>query len=216
MKLIDLTGPIYNGMWTYGEPYPPVKVTEIPAPEWVDYVTYSQHISMGVQSGTYLETSAHMSANGPKLIEIPLQKLYFNAVMIQLPDLKPEQQIEVADLEKTAPEIHPGDSVFIATGWDRKWRDSDFINNCPNFSKDAMDWILDRKPFLVGCDLPRWDSWKNPQQFFIRFFEQGVLLLAPLMNLREIKTSHVQIIALPIKVENTVAAPCRVVALLEK
>ncbi len=214
MKILDLTGPMYDGMWCMGEPYPPVRIEEIPPPEWIEYVTYSQRMSLGVQSGTYLETSAHMFADGPKLHEIPVDRLFFEAVIIQLPEKTPEEQIEAQEIERFAPKIREGDAIFVATGWDTRWREPDFLLGSPNFSRGAMDWILDHKPFLLGSDLPRWDSWKNPQLFFERFFRQGTLLLAPLVNLRALKQERVRIAALPVKLENTVAAPCRVVAML--
>lgn len=48
MRLIDISGPLENGMWGYGDPYPPVEVTEVsPAPS-VEYTTYSQAISMSL------------------------------------------------------------------------------------------------------------------------------------------------------------------------
>lgn len=58
-------------------------------------------------------------------------------------------------------------------------------------------------------------SQKNPQGFFQRFFDMGTLLLAPLHNLDEISVSCGHLVALPMKIEETCAAPARVLLVEE-
>jgi kynurenine formamidase len=70
MKIVDISGPIYSGMWTYGGTYGEVQIDEVPQLEAVEHVTYSWRMAMSVQSGTYLETSLHVDRNGPALIDI--------------------------------------------------------------------------------------------------------------------------------------------------
>ena len=36
MKIIDASGPIYEGMWSYGEPFPDFKLVDIKEPDWVE------------------------------------------------------------------------------------------------------------------------------------------------------------------------------------
>ena len=49
MRIIDISGPIEDGMWSYGEPYPAPQITQIPPPAWLDYPVYSQTVAMAVQ-----------------------------------------------------------------------------------------------------------------------------------------------------------------------
>ena len=121
----------------------------------------------------------------------------------------PRSRIEVEQIVAGAPQINPGDAVIVDTGWGSKWRDGDFIENSPYFSHDAMYWILDRKPFIFAADTARFDSWEEPQQFFERFFAEGVLLLAPVTNLEQVRVQRGHIVALPLKIEQSAAAPCR-------
>lgn len=209
MRIVDITGPIYSGMWRYPDPYPEVKIEEIPVPEWVEYPTYSWSFQLGAQSGTYLETSRHMDCEGPALIEIPASKLFMRPASVIRVDVKPLQPIARSQIVEAAAEIHPGDAIILCTGWGSKWRDPDFIESCPHLSREAMDWLLDREPFLIAADLPRFDSWEDPQLFFERFFDEGVLLLAPLCHCAEIQAGRGHLVALPMKVEETCAAPCR-------
>ena len=66
---------------------------------------------------------------------------------------------------------------------------------------------------LMGADMPRFDSWETPQGFFADFFRKDILLLRPLVNLRAITQSRVQLIALPLKVKGVCGTPCRAVVL---
>ncbi len=209
MRIVDITGPIYDGMWSYPEPYPPVVVEELPIPEWIEYPTYSWSFSLGCQSGTYLETSLHVDRNGPPLVDVPVEDLFMRPAAVIRIGVEPLRRIEVEQLIEAAPQIHPGDAVIVATGWGLRWREPDFVDNCPYFSHDSMYWLLDRKPFVFSADMPRFDSWDDPQEFFGRFFDQGVLLLAPMCNLEQIRVDRGHIVALPMKVEQACAAPCR-------
>ena len=48
------------------------------------------------------------------------------------------------------------------------------------------------------------------------FFEQGVLLLAPLVNLGAVTADRVKLVALPVKIAETCATPCRVLIIEEE
>ncbi|MBV7327169.1 hypothetical protein KFU94_02690 [Chloroflexi bacterium TSY] len=37
MQIIDISGPIEDGMWSYGDPYPAPQIEQIPPPDWLDY-----------------------------------------------------------------------------------------------------------------------------------------------------------------------------------
>ena len=209
MNVVDITGTTYRGMWTYGPPYPDVVVAEIPVPDWITYPTYSWRFELGAQTGTYLETSLHLWRDGPPLISVPLEQLFMReAVVLHVPK-GPDERIEVADLEACAADLRHGDAVFVDTGWDAHWDQEDYVAKCPWFSQAAMYWILDHEPLLMGGDMPRFDSWADPQGFFERFFRQGTLLLAPVVNLGRVTASRCKLVAMPLKVTETCAAPCR-------
>lgn len=210
MRLIDITGPIYQDMWTYGPPYPDVVVEEIPQPDFIEYPTYSWRFELGAQTGTYLETSLHIDRNGPPLVEIPPERLWMLPTAVIKVEVEPLAPISVGMLEAAAPEINEGEVIMVASGWGRNWHNKDFVTSCPYFEGPAMHWILDHNPYMMCGDMPRFDSWDNPQHFFQRFFALGTLLLAPLYNLDEIRASRGKLVVLPMKIEETCAAPARV------
>ncbi len=213
MRVIDITGIIHDGMWTYGPPYPAVKVEEIPIPEWISYPTYSWRFELGGQTGTYLETGLHMKRGRPAVADIPVESLINrDAVVLKVPGKEcSEDAITVADLERCKAEIRAGDAIFVSVGRDRKWREADYVTESPYFERAAMDWLIDRKPFLIGGDWPRFDSWKKPQKFFHRLFDEGILLLGPVVNLTQVTRPRVKLWVLPMKVEASAAVPARAI-----
>jgi arylformamidase len=210
MRITDLTGPIYDGMWTYGPPYPDVVVEEIPQPDFIAHATYSWRFELGAQTGTYLETSLHVDREGPALIEVPMEKLFMFPVAVIKVEAEPLAPISREQLIAAAPEINHGEAILVASGWGRRWHEDDFVTNCPYFEAEAMNWILDHEPWLMAGDQPRFDSWTNPQGFWDRFFGQGTLLLAPLFNVDAVSASRGKMVALPLKIEKTCAAPASV------
>lgn len=215
MKVTDISGPIYHGMWTYGGPYGEVEIAEVPQLEAVTHATYSWRMGMSVQSGTYLETSRHVRRDGPALIETPLEDLWMRDCVILRVPKGPNETIHRRDLKMCEVWFHRGDAIIVATGWDAHWHQPDFITDCPWFTRNAMDWILDHEPFMVCGDVPRFDSWSDPQGFWPRFFDQDTLLLAPVVNLSAVQSSRAKLCALPLKITESCAAPCRAVIVEE-
>jgi len=213
MRTIDISGPIEDGMWSYGSPYPTPTITQIPPPDWLDYPVYSQTISMAVQSGTYLETAAHMDQTRMPIDQLPLSRCYLiDAVALWIPR-NANQPIGAAAMQRAVAEagltVEAGDALLVGTGWDRQWHAPNFVTEPPYFLADAIDWVLDHQVSLIGAATPRYDSPHNPQNFFPTFFQNEILLLAPLINLAEVGTARGKVTALPLKLKDACASPVR-------
>ena len=213
MRIIDISGPIEDSMWSYGEPYPAPQITQIPPPDWLDYPVYSQTISMAVQSGTYLETAAHMDQRRMPIDQLPLDRCYMvDAVAFWLPRAA-NTAIRAAELQQTLHEsgqtLQPGDALLVGTGWDKQWHAPNFVTDPPYFMADAIEWVLDHQLSLLGADTPRYDSPHNPQNFFPKFFQSEILLLAPLVNMDQVGTARGKLTALPLKIKDACASPVR-------
>ena len=92
MKVTDLTGDIYDGMWNYEPPFPSFQLKPLPEVPWVKQKVYCEIFEgLHSQTGTYLETPAHFFGNENcyLLNEVPTQKLYqmpCRVLMVTLPD----------------------------------------------------------------------------------------------------------------------------------
>lgn len=213
MRIIDISGPIEDNMWSYGDPYPAPRIAQIPPPAWLDYPVYSQTVSMAVQSGTYLETAAHMDQSRMPIDQLPLDRcLQIDAVALWIPK-EANAPISAADLQaaldSSGTTLNAGDALLVGTGWHKQWHAPNFVTDPPYFLAEAIDWVLDHEVALLGGDTPRYDSPHNPQNFFPKFFQQEILLLAPLINLDQVRTPRGKLTALPLKIKDACASPVR-------
>lgn len=209
MRITDLTGLIEEGMWSYGPPLPKVSIRKILSPD--GEANYS--ITLGSITGTYLETPAHRFKNGPSLDEVPLNKLITNAVVIKLRAKRPLEHINPQELSLFQSKVRKGAALLISTSWDRMWYKENFVSGSPHFSREAMDWVLDRKVSILGGDIPCYDDPRESEGLVNTLLKKGILILAPLTNLRKIKKGRVKLIALAPRIIDTCAFPCRVIAI---
>ena len=84
--------------------------------------------------------------------ELALERFFGTGVVLSIPKGKWEL-IEPQDLEKAAPKVEPDDIVLINTGWHQKYSDSkEYFGYAPGLSKRAAEWLVAKRPKLVGID----------------------------------------------------------------
>ena len=215
MNAIDITGTIENGMWTYGPPWPETRIEKIPQPDWVPWRINAWQFTFAGQCGTYLQTGLHFRNEDPPLIDVPVERLVNRpAVVLRVPGKKAATDVITPDdLEACGADIRQGDAIIVSIDWDRKWHDPDYVSSSPYYTKAGMDWLLDHKPFLIAGDWPKWENVEEPQNIFDRFFAEGVLLLAPVVNLDAVQKQRVKLTVLPIKIAETCHTPARAVVI---
>ncbi len=213
MKITDITGWIYPGMWSYCKEYPGADITELPQPAFLGgrYSVFCQKFGIGGQSGTYIETKAHVDRKARPVTDYPADEFFFDCKIIRLEKKRPLEKISAGEIKARSPRIEKGDAVLIATGWDEKWCDGDFVQASPYISKDAGEWLIGRGIRLLGSDFPRFDNPSGPEFPWESFWEKVTFLLAPAVNLSGLSGDSFRLIALPIKVKGAAAAPARAV-----
>lgn len=212
-KITDVTGVLYNGMWNYDFPFPELNMHPLPEVGWVEYKVYCDIFDgLHSQSGTYLETPMHLLGDKSyPLIDVPIDKLVDIPVcIVKLPgfDIDGERKPITRELLE-GQNIPDGVSILISCDWGKHWRDERYLTASPYFEKDAMDYLISKKPFLLGSDFARWENLDNPQGFFPDFYANDILMLGPLVNLEKIESHTALLTALPLNAEKTCCAPCR-------
>lgn len=211
MKITDITGTIKNGMWSYGPRFPDACIEEIST--MADDNESNFKITTASITGTYLETAAHRLANQPALIDIPVEKLVTDVVIFQLKDKAPSEAVTLDELVALDISIDKQSALLIRTGWDRMWDSPDFVEKSPYITKPAMEWLLDKDPFILGGDFPCFDSSENPEGLVNMLFERGVIILGPVVNLDKVKSSKAKLIALAPKIDKVCGCPCRAIVI---
>ncbi len=227
-KYIDVTGVIQDGMWNYEPPFPSISIKPLPPVPWVDHPVYCEIFEgLHSQTGTYLETPAHYygtdSEQSYLLIDVDVERIYdipcvvLNIGLLEKPKDRIRHGITAEELEKcfNAVDIREGDAILVGTGWGRYWMDPDYLSSSPYFTKSAMDWLLSKKPSILGADLARWENLDDPQGFFPDFYAADILMVGPLVDLEKVVVARCRLTALPIKVAKTSCAPARVVLIQE-
>lgn len=223
MPVIDISGPIREGMWYYGEPYldmpvPPVRVHEVDFPPKYAGRIFTQVVEMCVQTGSYLETASHAIKGREDIDEVPLERSWMvPTVVIHVPK-GPGEKVTLeeaqANLAAQGVTIEKGDAVLVHTGWDSAYDDPErYLTQMPYLARELMDWIMDQEPGIIGCDTPRADSPKDPQGFFERFFSTDILLLGCVTNLAAVTQAlpKPKLCALPLQIDGACASPVRVI-----
>lgn len=208
MRILDVTGVIESQMWHYPEPVtPPVieSIASLESPEGWE----AHRMTLCTLTGTYLEASAHLLPDGEKIANVAPERLICPASVLQLPDCAPGYAIKADDLIATGVQPQGGDAVLLATGWDRMWNSSRFVEDSPYLTSDAMQWVVDTGPSIIGGDMPCFDNPADPQGVNHVLFRAGCLILAPLINLRQTPPGQLWLIALPLKVKGVCGTPCR-------
>ena len=114
--------------------------------------------------------------------------------------------------------MQPGDALLIECGWGSRWGEPDYVTGSPAFHVDCLPWLLAQPFAILGVDVPciesarsRPDGTEAAGNMLVPIFQRGVLLLAPLVNLDQIRTPRGQLIALPLNIRAVSGAPCRAV-----
>lgn len=223
---IDLTGLIEPGIWTYGMPYPEFQLVSIQGIFSGERQVFAEAFQgMHSQTGTYLETNAHYYGYETSLSidQIPINDLInIECVVLSIPlDFSPSNSIDKyqrmpitrTQLQEAAVgiDLKPGQAILLDTDWGQYWSEDFFLTKCPYITLDAMKWLLEQKPFLLGSDIPRWENDTNDEGVFPIFYAQDILMLAPLVHLDKISVKTGDLTVLPLHIANTCASPCRVI-----
>lgn len=215
MKYTDLTGTVENGMWEYGEPFPPVEITPVSSLDdegaYADYKVNTHRISFSSSSATYVQTSAEMLPGKPTIEQIPLDRLILDCAIARIPK-GPREKITPEDIEKAGLNVGKGEALIVATGWEAYWNRENFVHDSPHFTPESMDIVLDSGISMLAGDMTIYDDYYNPTGLLKKLFARDVLIAAPLVNLDKLSGNRVKIFALPLKVKGVSGCPCRIIA----
>ncbi len=225
MKIIDISGSIYTGMWSYADYYPDFKLSSVEFEYGGEKYSVDVFEGMHAQTGTYIESPevfATSGKGGGLNDEVPVEKLFMiDAYVLQIPheglprrDGRPYVSLEDIKEAEKGP-IPKGSAILIGTGYGQNWEKEDYVAKCWYFKKEALYYLIDKKPFLVGGDSPVWENEVHPEGAFERFYQSGILLLAPCINLEGVSSFKVKLTALPLRILKAGVCPVRAVIVEE-
>ena len=221
-RTIDLSGPLFEGMWSYNSlPNLSGKIPEFTLRQVTSVASSGAeilHYDLSSLSGTYIETAAHMIEGTFLLSDLDPSSFIRQAVVCRIPRKQARELIHRAELEAHCPHVRGGEALLIDCGWGSQWRSPSFVVDGPSFHADCLPWLLKQPMGLLGVDVPCMQAWWAPPGsaesgagMLLELFKTGLLLLAPLVNLDRIESERGELIALPINAEGASGAPCRAI-----
>jgi arylformamidase len=211
-QLIDISGLIEEGMWVDNPLIPPPSIKELSTISGEN--RWEAHsIQITTLTGTYLEGSAHILQNGTRIANVNPSQLIQPVSIIQLEAVKPGEGITAKRMEAIGVRPDIGGAILIGTGWDSKWNSPDYVRLSPHLTLDAIDWLMQYKPTILGGDFPSFDSAQTKGTVVRKVLLSGALILAPVVALKQANRSKMVLIALPLKVKDVCGSPCRAILL---
>jgi len=227
VRVIDISGPIYTGMWNYSEPLGSLlgefKLSSVKFKFSGEEYFIDVFNGMKAQTGTHIESPGrYLEDNKYTISDIPIQKLFMiDAYVLKIPYEKLGKKdgkrfITLKDIKSAEKENIPeGSAVLVGTGYGKYWNRKDFFGKSWFFKAEAMEYIISKKPFLLGTDSAEWENPKNPEGIFKKFFPANILILASCINLEKVNKFKVKLSVLPFNVLNSYISPVRAVVVEE-
>ena len=178
------------------------------------YCLTRMHLS--THTGTHIDAPRHFLGDGCGVTEMALEAFVGPAVLLDLKPLmlKNGQEITPRTLEPYQDVFQRGARVIINTGWTEVCppEEARHFTDHPVFTPQAIHWIADRRPLLVGMDLPSPHS-QQQRATHEPLLRAGIVLLEGLLNLSSLPREFT-LIALPLALENLDGSPVRAVAMI--
>lgn len=209
MRILDLTLNIHEKMPNYPA-NPRVKIEQFHFVEKDNENTFK--LVLNSQLGTHVEAGYFASNKLPKIGEVPVSRFIGKAAVVDIPcrTITPSDLIHKEDL------IRKCDFILLRSGYMSKIRQITRTEieskERPYISIETAQWLVRKGVSFIGIDSFGFDP--CPTYSVHKYLLQSDVLIAEgLVNLRQIENDAVLLIALPLKVSGTEAAPARVVAI---
>jgi len=217
MHIVDLSVPVQNGSSCPPSAKAKVEITPVyrKPGHWQASIW-----KCTLHTGTHVDSPLHVFENTETIGEVGLDRVVGEAVKLELPQVKPNYEIGVADLEPFESELKQGDIVVFQTGWtDAMWEQDGYWTESPYLAEDAARWLAEREPKAICFDYfqeyaARLPDFK-PDDFVVHkaILGKGILIVEHLTNLKSVP-KRFQFFAAPAKIMDAEAAPTRAIAVL--
>ncbi|WP_044896485.1 cyclase family protein [Bacillus alveayuensis] len=201
MKIYDVTASIYEGMPVYkNKPEKQPKIHTVTNA----HVTESR-IDMDLHTGTHVDSPLHMINDGETMESISIEDLVGNVKLFDLTNV--EDRITKKDLEEL--DIQKGDFVLFKT---KNSFDEEFNFDFIFVAEDAAQHLAEIGVKGVGIDALGIERSQPGHPTHRTLFSHQVIVMEGL-RLKDIPQGEYFMVAAPLKVQGTDAAPARVLLL---
>lgn len=221
MRIIDLTVPLYDGLQSFPT-HPKVTI--------IDHVTHafsapryqppckgyaSKLVLISDHGGTHLDAPFHFIPEGQTMNQVPLEKTFGPAVLIDISGRDMNTAITAEMLEeqvrKTDTAVKEGDIVLIR-GWAGEWNGPGF-HHAAGLDISAAKWLSAKKVKSIGVDLANADSGSDMSRpSHLELLGNGIGIMENLVNLDQLTQTRFFFMGIPLNIKGLSGSPIRAIA----
>lgn len=172
---------------------------------------FVSQVIFGTHTGTHIDVPVHKIMGGKTVDEVPIERFTGRAYVMDIPNLKPLEEITPAHLERYSAKLNGVHAVILKTYWGKHFGQDDFFTSFPGLSEEAVDWLFAHQIFLIGLESPSVNALRH-QQIHTLLLEKEILIVESLANVDRIPSEYVDFFAVPLKLKGLDGSPVRAFA----
>jgi arylformamidase len=206
MKVLDISVPNGPGQHVYpGDPEPRIDpVRQITKGD----VCNLSLLTLGSHTGTHVDAPYHFLAEGPKLGQVPLDRMVGEALVL---DLRGRPAVDRAALAGGT--IRTGDIVLCLTDNSRRWERPSFQHDFTYLTEDAATFLVAAGVRAIGMDYLSIERFGSPDFPVHRILLGAGVFVIEGLDLRAVAPGRYTLVCLPLKFPTLDGAPARAILL---
>jgi arylformamidase len=215
MKIVDLTLEIASDMIIFpGYPMPNfIKWSKFDIQGYISEVMF-----LSTHTGTHMDAPFHFDPNGQTIDQVEVDRyICNNATLIKI-QKNANEMITSDDITRNSKyEIKEKDTVVFSTGWEKQIKQKDnYIRNNPGLSKDAAEYLVEKKVNAIGIDCPSIDIGIDSGLIAHKMLlSNEILVIENLCNLYKLTNGKFTLLVTPLKLAGASGSPIRAIGIEE-
>jgi arylformamidase len=215
MKIVDLTLEITSDMITFpGYPVPNfIKWSKFDTQGYVSEVMF-----LSTHTGTHMDAPFHFNPNGQTIDQVEVNRYICNNAILMKIQKNANEMITAGDIMRNSKcEIKEKDTVVFSTGWEKQIKQKDnYIRNNPGLSKDAAEYLIEKKVNAIGIDSPSIDIGIDSELIVHKtLLSNEILVIENLCNLYKFTSRKFTLLVTPLKLAGASGSPVRAIGIEE-
>ena len=190
-----------------------------PQPSFIEWSKFEIHgyssevMFLGTHTGTHIDAPSHFIPDSRTIDKIKVSRFVSRSILIKIPK-KADQQITLNDIINC--KIHANDTVVFATGWEKRFKNDNYMMNNPGLSLDAAEYLVSNRVNAVAIDGPSIDRGvDNNFNIHSALLSNDIPIIENLCNLEELSSvKSFTLIVNPLKLVGASGSPVRAIALV--
>jgi len=190
-----------------------------PQPSFIEWSKFEIHgyssevMFLSTHTGTHIDAPSHFIPDSRTIDKIKVSRFVSRSILIKIPK-KADQQITLNDIINC--KINANDTVVFATGWEKRFKNDNYMINNPGLSLDAAEYLVSNRVNAIAIDGPSIDRGvDNNFNTHNALLSNDIPIIENLCNLEELSSvKSFTLIVNPLKLVGASGSPVRAIALV--